>query len=595
MTVRALVSGLLVGLAVSGCGTSASDETSAPVSRFDAEDAASLADAEAIATDHLVTGPALLAGVQDFEVPRVQVDQLGQAHVRVQQLLDGLPVFEGEGIVHLDEQGQVTGFTDKLVRDLTVDTSADFTADEAIDLALDAYGYGLALRSDATAELMVLSAVNGGALAWQVRIVDLDRPSLPVYFIDAHTGAILRHWDDLKTYSLSDTAKVTYTLAGGTKYSTATVGSSTDANLLTTHNAVGTTLAYFKAKFGRNSFDGAGARVNSYGHYSRSYVNAFWDGSRLTFGDGDGVQSKYLGVLDVTAHEFGHAVTDYEAKLTYSGESGALNEASSDIFASAVEAYADGAVSTSAWDIGEDCWLAAPALRYMSRPSDDGSSRDHYSARYTGTSDYGGVHINSGIANHFFYLLVAGGQHHTAAYRTGTVVTGIGIDAAEQIWYLALSSHMTSSSNFADAAAATATSCSALGYSTTTCDSVKAAWAEVGVTASSSGGGGGSSSGCALTCTGGKLYSGTLASGASAVEPGGTYFYAASGTSGELCGPSTANFDLSLAYATRGRFKTVASGTTSTSSEKLSYTGAGNYYYTVKATSGSGDYQLCIK
>jgi hypothetical protein len=298
-------------------------------------------------------------------------------------------------------------------------------------------------------------------------------------------------------------------------------------------------------------------------------------------------------VLDVMAHEFSHAVSGNEANFTYANESGALDEANSDIFAAGVEAYVDGAVTSDTWDIGEDCWLAAPALRYMSHPSDDGSSKDYYPARYTGGSDNGGVHWNSGIANYFFYLLSEGGQHHTASYRTGTVVTGIGIDAALQIWYLAMTSYMTSSTDFAGAAAATQSACSALGYSSTTCDSVTQAWAEVGVGTTSSGGGSGT---CSLSCSGGTLYSGSLTSGASAIEPGGTYFYAPAGTHGTLCGPSGTDFDLYLYYSTRtSRFKSVASSTGSASSESVSYGSAGYYYYNVKSYSGSGTYQLCIQ
>lgn len=581
---------LLLPLTLGGCAL-----PSDPVDlRFDADDADSLADAEALARGHIAASDKLLAGVGAFTTLRAGVDGLGMAHVRLRQEVDGVPVFGGEAIVHLDADGGLFGVTDDMVRDIDVDTLPLYTADEALDAALDAYGEGHGLKHDATTDLFVLRVDDADHLAWRVRIRDLDRDaaSLPVYFVDAHDGAIVKSWNDLKNTALSDADKTTYTLAGGTRYSRATVGDSSDADLATTHAAVASTLAYYSALFGRDSFNGAGAPVLSYGHYSRSYVNAFWDGARLSFGDGDGINSDYLGVLDVTAHEFSHGVTDYEADLTYSNESGALNEATSDIFAAGVEAYVDGAINADTWDIGEDCWLASAALREMDRPSVDGSSRDHYSARYTGTSDGGGVHWNSGIANHFFYLLSVGGQHHTAAYRTGTVVTGIGIDDAAQIWYLALTSYMTASTDFAGAATATASACTALGYGAAACQSVTDAWAEVGVT----GGGGGGGAACTLSCTSGTLYTGTLTSGASAIEPGGTYFYAPAGTSASMCGASGTDFDLYLYYSSRtSRFREADSSTSPTSSESVSAASAGYYYYKVQSYSGSGGYELCIQ
>ncbi|MDP2308767.1 MAG: M4 family metallopeptidase [Pseudomonadota bacterium] len=585
-------------LALVGCA--ASDE-GAPVAsdyRFDADDAASLEDAESLAWDAVESGDKVLAGVSSFTTMRVGVDSVGMAHVRLQQDVDGIPVFGGEAIIHLDAAGAYVGVTDDMVRDLDVDTAPLYTAEEALEIALDTYGQGNGLKHDATTSIVVVRVGDVDHLAYKVRIPDLDRDqiAIPVYFVDAHDGSIVQSFDDAKHVSLSDADKATYDMAGSTRYSRAALGDSSDSELDTSHNAIGSTLAYYAAAHGRDSFNGTGGKVLVYGHYSRNLVNAYWDGTRISVGDGDGVNSDYLGVLDVMAHEFSHGVTEYEANLTYSNESGALNEATSDIFASAVEAYVDGGVTADTWDIGEDCWLASSALRYMDAPSLDGSSRDHYSARYSGTSDNGGVHWNSGIANHFFYLLAAGGQHHTASYRTGTVVTGLGIDVAADIWYLALSSYMTSSTNFAGAATATLSACSALGYDATTCQSVTGAWAEVGVTGSGGGGGGGGTTECSLTCTDGTLYTGTLAAGTSEIQPGGTYFYTATGATGTLCGPSGTDFDLYQYFSTRtSAFKKVASSTSSTSSETTSYASAGNHYFKVTAYSGSGAYQLCIK
>jgi Zn-dependent metalloprotease len=189
-------------------------------------------------------------------------------------------------------------------------------------------------------------------------------------------------------------------------------------------------------------------------------------------------------------------VTGNSANLVYQNESGALNEATSDIMAAAIESWAGG---DNPWWIGENCWVADAALRFMDDPSRDGSSRDHYSTRYTGTSDNGGVHWNSGIANLAFYLMANGGNHPKPEHRVNTV-SGIGVATAANIWYRALTVYMTSGTDFAGARAATEAACADL-YGATTCASVTAAWLEVGVDGSGGGGGGGGAS-CEGYCGG---------------------------------------------------------------------------------------------
>ena len=609
MTPRA--SSLLIALALSlpACATDDTVDPSTPAdastSIFQGADGEALA--EEITHEHLAGMPTLLQGIDELKVSRVAIDKQGMAHTRLQQTLDGVPVWGAEAIVHLRGDGTLLGATDDMIRDLRVDTTPDYDADEAIDIALDAHGPRRDLSEAPTADLWVFRDKSGEYLAWRVQMRDIEdntTPSMPVRFIDAHTGDVLWTYNNLQTASLTDSDKITYDNKQKTTYSRAVVGTDADANLLTTHNAVGSTLAFFASAVGRDSYNGAGAVVKSYGHYGVNYVNAFWDGSKLSFGDGDGYYSTYLGVLDVTAHEFAHGVTSYEANLTYSNESGALNEAASDMAAAAVEAYVDGAVTSDTWDIGEDCWIqpGTTALRYMSTPSSDGSSLDHYSARYTGTSDGGGVHYNSGIANHFFYLLSEGGQHHTTAFQSGYTTTGLGIDAAYDIWYEALANYMTSSTNFSGARTATESACTALGYTTTQCESVSYAWYEVGVgsdpTGATGGGGGGGGGGTTTSScvTGETSYSGTLSgAGASEIEPDGTYAYYTGGTTGKLYGPTGTDYDLYLYRYSGGRWRLASSGTTTSTNETASYTSSTYYYYTVYSYSGSGTYELCIK
>jgi|GEM_PF-1613503 len=572
-------------------------------------------EAESLAQALVAASPRLTDGVSELRVSNTEVDDRGLAHVRYQQMHSGVPVFGAEAYLHTDAAGVLFRMAETLHRNIQVDVVPDVSADEAIAAARLALPASVRDVEAPTAELFVVRHAGADHLAWKVRhyVDDAQQgPSQPVAFIDAHTAAPVMGWNDLKETALSDSDKVTYDNRNSTRTNRATVGDSSDTDLNTTHTSVGHTLDFLSTNHGRDSYDDRGAVVSSYGHYGRNLVNAYWDGRRLLIGDGDGYTSDYLGVLDVTAHEFGHGLTEKEANLTYSYESGALNEASSDILAAAVEAYVDGTTGQDTWDVGEDCWLADRALRFMQSPSDDGASFDHYSARYTGSSDNGGVHWNSGIANHYFYLLSEGGQHHNSAYRSGYTVNGIGIGDAYAIWYEALTNYMTSSTDFAAARTANEDACAALGYSTTTCESVSYAWYEVGVGSDPAGGGGGSTGGgstgggtggdtadtgdtgtTSTGCPSGYTeLTGTLTSGS---DDQYTYSTTSSGLHDfTLAGPSSANFDLYL-YKKKGRnYSSVDSSTSSGSTESIGYSGSkGSYLIQVISASGSGDYTLC--
>lgn len=467
----------------------AGDTASAERPLFSALDETGGGIAAELAMQHLFENEGVyLAGVDEIWTKKVQIDDLGMAHTRVMQTQGGVPVWGGEAIVHLTQSGVVATVTDNLVKNLAVDTQPKLDAERAIDVALIEYGDALRLTREPAAELLVLRHDQNDHLAWRVQLERIDgseHAAMPVYFIDAHTGDLILSYDNLKTTSLSDADKRTHDMNNGTSYGSAPIADSSDAVANAAHVNAGHTLDYYLTRHGLDGFDGNGTLVRSYVHYSSNYVNAFWNGSVLTYGDGDGVKSDPLVVLDVVAHEFTHGVTDFSADLIYQNESGALNEASSDILAAAVEAHVEG-ITDGTFEVGEDCWLAAPALRFMYNPTQDGKSREHYSTRYTGFEDNGGVHMNSGIANLFFYLLSQGGQHPNPAHRVAEV-TGIGIQPAANIWYRALTQYMTSSTNFSGARTATINAATDLfGASSNEVCQVKNAWAEVGVGSSCS-------------------------------------------------------------------------------------------------------------
>jgi Zn-dependent metalloprotease len=226
---------------------------------------------------------------------------------------------------------------------------------------------------------------------------------------------------------------------------------------------------------GRSSYDGKGAAVIATVHYEQGYDNAFWDGKQLVFGDGDGqVFGSFTKPIDVCGHEFTHAVTQYTANLTYSDQSGALNESISDCFGSCVKQRALGQTAAEAdWLIGEGIFepgVQGVALRSMKAPGtaydDPRIGKDPQVATMADyvhtTSDNGGVHINSGIPNHAFYL---------AAVAIG----GLTWEGAGRIWYAALTSGLAPDTDFAGFAAA------CIGVAGPHAAAVRDAWSQVGV------------------------------------------------------------------------------------------------------------------
>jgi vibriolysin len=437
--------------------------------------------------------PDFVQGAGELSFKRGLIDSKGKAHERLEQRINGVPVFGAQAILHLNQDGSIEGITDRLVRDSKVDTKAKLQAEEAIQLAVAHVGGPSLVGAAPKADLQLLPDSKGGArLTWRVQLETLNsegEPALPVIFIDAKTGEHVQEFNNLKTAR----NRKTYTASGrtglpGTLVRSEGQGPVSDPVVNAAHDNAGFTYDFYFSRYGRDSYDGAGGVLTSTVHYSKNYVNAFWNGTQMVYGDGDGSQSGPLTVLDVVAHELTHAVTDTASELIYSNESGALNEAMSDIFGASVEAFRDGAVTANTWKIGEECWTpatAGDALRYMNDPAIAGDY-DYYPTRYTGTSDNGGVHWNSGIANLAFKLMVTGGTHPRG--KTTTVVPALdanlntSIQMGAAIFYRANTVYLTPGSTFADARGATAQAATDL-YGATAAAAVNAAWTAVGVAA----------------------------------------------------------------------------------------------------------------
>lgn len=258
------------------------------------------------------------------------------------------------------------------------------------------------------------------------------------------------------------------------------------------YTGVEASLLLFEEVFGRTSYDDQGTRVVASVHYSTDYDNAFWDGTQLVFGDGDGkVFERFTKPVDVLGHELTHAVTERTAGLRYQGQSGALNESLSDVFGSMVKQRLLGQTATEAdWLIGEGLFrpgvngrglrdMAAPGTAYDDPALGKDPQPDSMAGYVDTTDDNGGVHLNSGIPNRAFQLVA-------------TALGGYSWEAAGQVWWRALTSGLSPTTDFAGFAAATLVAAESV--SAQAVEAVRTAWATVGVQPSSAASGTGTGS-----------------------------------------------------------------------------------------------------
>ena len=453
----------------------------------------------------------------------------GTTHTRYERTYAGLPVLGGDLVVHETKAGKTQGVTKATkatikVSDVTPDIARSTAEKQAVSAA-KAEGSKKS-AADKAPRKVVWAADGKPALAYETVVGGFQHDGTPQQLhvvTDAETGKKLYEWEAVKTgtgnsqysgkvtigtslsgstYQLNDTSRgahKTYNLNRGTS-GTGTLftdaddtwgtgaASNTQTAAVDAHYGAQVTWDFYKNVLGRTGIRNDGKAAYSRVHYSSGYVNAFWQDSCfcMTYGDGSG-NSKPLTSLDVAGHEMSHGVTANTAGLNYSGESGGLNEATSDIFGTAVEFYAANASDVGDYLIGEkiDINGNGTPLRYMDKPSKDGASRDSWSSSL-GSVD---VHYSSGPANHFFYLLSEGsgaktinGVSYNSSTSNGSTVTGIGRDKAIKIWYKALTEYMTSTTKYAGARTATLSAASALyGSTSTEYKAVAAAWSGVNV------------------------------------------------------------------------------------------------------------------
>lgn len=487
-----------------------------------------------------------LTSAEDTTVRDVIVDADGTQHVRYDRTYHQLPVLGGDFVVHLAPNGTYRSANRATPRAMSLaSVTPRLSAPKAADLAVNALraaNLGETLKKMTAKPQLIVDALHGTPkLAWRTNAVAQDSLGNPVartVLTDARTGAQIDAWDSVETATgdgqslYGGTVPLETTLSGSTyQLKDATRGGTytgdaankTDLCILTSicisrapstvftdtdnHWGTGTTADrasaavdaqygtnetwdYYKNVHGRLGIAGDGKGSYNRVHYGNSYNNAFWDDSCfcMTYGDGDGTQLGPLVALDVAGHEMTHGVTSKTAALTYSGESGGLNEATSDIMGTLVEWYANNSSDPGDYLIGEKIvrsGFGRSALRYMDKPSKDGNSADCWSSS-VGNLD---VHYSSGVANHFAYLLAEGsgaktinGVSYNSPTCNGSSVSGIGRDKLGAIWYRALTVYMTSSTNYAGARTATLSAAKDLyGAGSTEYNAVAAAWSAVSV------------------------------------------------------------------------------------------------------------------
>ncbi|MFJ5639686.1 M4 family metallopeptidase [Streptomyces sp. NPDC093223] len=475
-----------------------------------------------------------LGAKEKLVVKDVVKDTDGTVHTRYERTYAGLPVLGGDLVVHTSEAGKTEGVTKATkaaikVASLTPQISTAKAEKSALGVAKTLGS----TKSAADGARKVIWAGSGTPVLAYETIVggfqDDGTPNQLHVITDAATGKKLFEYQGIEnatgtgkslysgtvslstnlsgsTYQLYDTTRgghKTYNLARGTSgtgtlftdadntWGTGTASSSSTDQTAAVDAAYGAqeTWDFYKATFGRNGIKNNGVAAYSRVHYSSGYVNAFWDDSCfcMTYGDGSG-NTHPLTALDVAGHEMSHGVTSNTAGLNYSGESGGLNEATSDIFGTGVEFYAANASDPGDYLIGEKININGNGtpLRYMDKPSKDGGSADNWSSSVKNLD----VHYSSGVANHFFYLLSEGsgaktinGVSYNSPTYNGSTVTGIGRAKALQIWYKALTTYFTSTTNYKSARTGTLSAAAALyGSGSTEYNTVAAAWSAVNVT-----------------------------------------------------------------------------------------------------------------
>jgi len=445
----------------------------------------------------------------DLTLCTTQEDALGYRHYRYQQTYKDIPV---EGAIYLmhEKNNRVKHANGQLIRRLNLPTTPTISQAAALQAALAHINATRYAWDDPTHEqqvkyikknpnatfypsgkLVIVDPTFGQKatnyrLAYKFDIYAMQPHTRQIVYVDAMNGNILKTLEKIHnctgTLTSDDTnysGTPTFTVCDDTLKSEvegttmqvfnadsihnnsetsfiASGGSFHDPEAVEVQWAIEKTHRYFLDSFSRKSLDGDNMPIVSWVHAlfsGESPNNASWNGAWMSYGDGDGIQYNSLTSPDVVAHEMTHGITDFSANLIYLNESGALNESFSDIFGEVIERHIRG---SNDWLIGADFIVPTTGktcIRNMRNPKDSNALTQQpntYFGQYwhTDADDCGGVHFNSGVQNHWFYLLSEGGSG-TNDNGDNYNVSAIGMDKAAAIAYYTLTTYLTPTSQYA--------------------------------------------------------------------------------------------------------------------------------------------------
>lgn len=479
--------------------------------------------------DRLTRAYRLRDAERELKPFKTDADELGFHHVRMNQIYQGLRVVGGQLIVHFNKSGQAYQVNGRYVPGIDIETKAVIDANSAVEAAQQdlAKMEKPAGNLKGTVELVVYAQDISPLLAYELTLVYNDEKAGAGnwrYWINANDGTVINHYNDVRKSDATISGSL-LTGEGGTSvsitgdssggfywlhyttrhweiydYPNSRIARNSTASWPTTTSGPGEMSAaynfnniqtYYLNIHSRNSYDNSGTEAVANVHVTGGTDNAYWDPDTQQFYFYPGSDFGELTVLDVCAHEFTHAVTEKTADLVYQYEPGALNESFSDIFGAIIEFYVQPSGTNvypsrtagyADWLLGEDCTYPYDvALRDMRDPQRyDQPSKYHGTDWYYGSGDNGGVHYNSGVQNHFFYLLCEGGAGSNDGISYN--ITGIGIENARLVAYRALTVYC--SRNTDHAAARTAWISAATDLNSSWVSVVQAAWTAVDVSGS---------------------------------------------------------------------------------------------------------------
>ena len=411
---------------------------------------------------------------------KIKTPKDGRSISRFKQVYSNIPVYGGELVVDIDADNNLRSINGNIVSDINVSTAPTVTAltaqTAAVNVVAKSYQVFANTLMASKPELIIFNAsvagINGGnetLLAWKCvvssipSVFEAKEPINEQVIIDAKNEKIINHFNliaETKNRSTYDLQHTTSTSILRRTEGQANIG---DLEIDNAHNFAGDTYDFYKNEHNRDSINNAGMTLVSKVRYSTNYCNAYWNGVEMTYGDGCTIVTD-----DVVAHELTHGVTQYESNLIYQGQSGAINEAFSDIWGEFVDlSNTQGNDAPSVrWLMGEDTSIGA--LRNMKNPPEfQDPDRVKSSLYYCGTGDNGGVHYNSGVANKTAYLITDGDTFN------GYTITGLGLSKTADLFYEAQSNILISSANYNSLYAALNQACTNLNYSAAECEQVR--------------------------------------------------------------------------------------------------------------------------